>query len=227
MNLFAILKLRVWLAILVWLSTSVAMAAGVYRWHDSQGQIHYGDEPPTGSDSQLIELLPAPNIPAASPQTSSPQANMPAKQTDLTVRPVDYDRRRLTDQQCADLLRQLQVLGKEEAVYRDSQGLYHGHKDEYSQGYYGPRYYLGDSERGSVKNELSLRFKSECRDGEEADARYRKLIEQKLRQEHCEALKNQYDELQRPEFRTGPSVLAALREAVEKACRVDPSLERF
>jgi hypothetical protein len=38
-----------------------ASAAGIYKWVDSEGKVHYGETPPPESNSQEIQLAPRPS----------------------------------------------------------------------------------------------------------------------------------------------------------------------
>ncbi len=46
------MKPRLWLALAL-LLPSIAVAAPIYRWVDANGQVHYGQTPPQGSDARL------------------------------------------------------------------------------------------------------------------------------------------------------------------------------
>jgi hypothetical protein len=46
------------LLLLVW--TTSASAAGVYKWVDEQGRVHYGERPPARAQAQEIEVRQAP-----------------------------------------------------------------------------------------------------------------------------------------------------------------------
>lgn len=40
--------------------TQAVLAAGVYRWVDEQGKVHYGDRPPSQADSSPVKIEAAP-----------------------------------------------------------------------------------------------------------------------------------------------------------------------
>lgn len=63
-------------ALLAALTTSAAVAAGIYKWSDAQGQTHYGERPPIGRSAQILDIQTPPghpqavvNGPAATPAT--------------------------------------------------------------------------------------------------------------------------------------------------------------
>lgn len=49
---------RCWLAVL--LALAWPAMAGVYRWRDSDGRMHYGDQPPAGVQAEALPVDPAP-----------------------------------------------------------------------------------------------------------------------------------------------------------------------
>lgn len=54
-------KLLVLLLLVVW--TASASAAGVYKWVDEQGRVHYGERPPARTQAQEIAVKQAPPPP--------------------------------------------------------------------------------------------------------------------------------------------------------------------
>ena len=75
------MKPRLWLA-LVLLLPSIAVAAQIYRWVDANGQVHYGQTPPQGSDARLQgQSKPSsapPSAPPAPAATPAPNAQTAA-----------------------------------------------------------------------------------------------------------------------------------------------------
>lgn len=49
---------RCWLAVL--LALAWPAMAGVYRWRDADGRMHYGDQPPAGVQAEPLPLDPSP-----------------------------------------------------------------------------------------------------------------------------------------------------------------------
>jgi hypothetical protein len=54
------MKMRVGVGITLGLFLNVpAAAGGIYKWLDEQGQVHFGDRPPTGAQAKHEEVRPA------------------------------------------------------------------------------------------------------------------------------------------------------------------------
>ena len=51
---------RLWVIILMLAVTASANGAGVYKWTDAQGNIHYGERPPPGREAESMEVDKAP-----------------------------------------------------------------------------------------------------------------------------------------------------------------------
>ncbi|GAB4295445.1 MAG: DUF4124 domain-containing protein [Thiohalomonadaceae bacterium] len=63
------MQLRLLLSLLT-LCLSPAFAAGVYKWVDEQGQVHFGERPPARTQAQELQL----KVPAAAPAAAPTEA---------------------------------------------------------------------------------------------------------------------------------------------------------
>ncbi|WP_127474729.1 DUF4124 domain-containing protein [Sulfurivermis fontis] len=52
-----------------------AFAAGVYKWVDEQGQVHFGERPPARAQAQELQLKVLPAAPAATPTEAERRDN--------------------------------------------------------------------------------------------------------------------------------------------------------
>lgn len=58
------------------LLTPEPVVAGVYKWVDENGRVHFGDRPPGQGNSETVTIRPAPRTtPSASTDSASPAAN--------------------------------------------------------------------------------------------------------------------------------------------------------
>lgn len=222
-----ILTRAIWV-LLVGLICQQVMAGGIYRWMDSNGSVHYGDEPPKTAAPNLVDIPPAPAEPTAPLNEPSGVAAsrlsepVPAKSRADAAFQAD-----LSDESCAQLLRNLKSLRYEDAVYRDELGEYHRQKDRFSESYEGQRYYLGDLERDSVITEIDLRFTSECRQSPQALQRYEEVIAEQEKSIYCRGLQSELARLQRAAHLDESQKLETLRSQYKNVCGRDVRMQRF
>jgi hypothetical protein len=98
-------RLLLFAALIAW--SGMASAAVVYKWVDAQGKVQYGDRPPDGVHSEVVELLVSHSgsTRSASTSTTAPAARNPsvpvAKDAD-DKKAVEQDVAQTRDKQCAD-----------------------------------------------------------------------------------------------------------------------------
>lgn len=80
--------------LLLLLLPSVCVAAGIYKWRDADGNIHYGDRPPPESAAQSLDIDSAPSQPA-------PDASRRREKQRRLLDIYREDRRRREDQRTA------------------------------------------------------------------------------------------------------------------------------
>src|SRR5271165_2475879 len=91
-------------ALLAW---STMASAVVYKWVDAQGKVQYGDRPPDGVHTEVVELL-GTHTGRAKTTTDAPSAATPAKSTPSersakeTKEAVDADVAQTREKQCAE-----------------------------------------------------------------------------------------------------------------------------
>ncbi|TCV90127.1 DUF4124 domain-containing protein [Sulfurirhabdus autotrophica] len=63
---------------------------GVYKWVDSKGEVHYGDQPPPSNKTQKLNIdTPAPSASSAADTKASPAKTMNDKEVDFRKRRVE------------------------------------------------------------------------------------------------------------------------------------------
>ncbi|MGV6817409.1 MAG: DUF4124 domain-containing protein [Thiotrichales bacterium] len=220
--------MRMMLALMALLLATSLQAGGIYRWVDPDGKVIYGDEPPETVAPNLVEIPPAPAATVdASPNPVAPAAGAQSSFREGKEPVVARTRERLTDQSCAGLLLNLKNLRREDAVYRDETGHYQYQRSEFSKGYEGQRYYLGDRERESVITEMDLRFRSECRQGGESIAQYERLIARQQRRQYCDDLKSAMVSLEQGSALKPGSDQRTLEDRYRNSCGPGSRLQRF
>jgi hypothetical protein len=92
---FRMKKLLVLIAIALFCTATLSVAGKIYKWTDSEGNIHYGERPPNGQGQQI-------HVPTAPPAPASPAAT-PSSQVDTTKNLLDaFDKERKDKQEAAD-----------------------------------------------------------------------------------------------------------------------------
>lgn len=79
-------RTRLALAAVLWVGVAAPSQGEVYRWQDSEGNVHFGDRPPAGAAPEALDLKTAPQ--ASSPTTE----RLERQQRYLDV--TDQERRR-------------------------------------------------------------------------------------------------------------------------------------
>lgn len=80
-------RLLLLFAISLLCTTSLSIAGKIYKWTDSEGNIHYGERPPNGQSQQI-------RVPTAPPSSSRP-ASSPSSQAEATKKLLDaFDKER-------------------------------------------------------------------------------------------------------------------------------------
>ena len=63
---------------------------GVYKWVDSKGEVHYGDQPPPSNKTQKLNVdTPASNAPPAGESKASPAKSMNDKEVEFRKRRIE------------------------------------------------------------------------------------------------------------------------------------------
>ncbi|MDD3447643.1 MAG: DUF4124 domain-containing protein [Gammaproteobacteria bacterium] len=83
------------IALLLLVLAAPAVAGGIYRWTDAQGQVHFGDRPPAGA-GEALPLTSRPTPPAPEPDAGARRARQ-----DRLLRAFETERRERAEQAAA------------------------------------------------------------------------------------------------------------------------------
>jgi glutaredoxin len=75
-------RTRRFLAVALVIALAVAQSstqAGVYKWTDAQGVLHFADNPPTDGSADQVQLRPTNSFPGSMPVDATPTAQVQAK----------------------------------------------------------------------------------------------------------------------------------------------------
>ncbi len=139
------------------LAAPVAAHAGVYKWVDENGKVHYGDQPQSTQPS--VEM----NVDITTPEPSHVEDELSREEKrERLLQAMEEDRlekREKREKQKSDMEKNRQKCNR----YRDrmrhyerASGLYKLDKD-------GNRVYMSDGERASATKKLQARIKKYCR----------------------------------------------------------------
>jgi type IV secretory pathway VirB10-like protein len=114
------------------------LAAGVYRWVDEQGGVHYGDRPPSEKESTHIDIEPAPTpAPEDSERRAKSQRLLEALESE---RNRDKQKAAQAKEEKARRDRNCQRARRQAALYQRANAMFRRGPD-------GERIYLSDEER--------------------------------------------------------------------------------
>lgn len=146
----ALAKTAIWIFLVV--MTSVAQA-GVYKWTDEQGRVHYGDKPTSTADEVKINN-----------QRGSGQADQPASRRELQQRFLRArEEERKEKQQERNKKKQKIAEAKQKCVQAKKQyDKYHHAGSIYVKGKDGEREHLSFKERDAYEKLLASKVKKWC-----------------------------------------------------------------
>ncbi|MHA7834229.1 MAG: DUF4124 domain-containing protein [Algiphilus sp.] len=108
--------------------TATELTAGIYRWTDTEGQLHFGDRPPPGVQaerlqpgSRLGEIPPAASSRASQPQQQAAAEPQPPLR-DRDIPSCDQARETLTGYQSASRIIETDLLGEERELNEAQRG---------------------------------------------------------------------------------------------------------
>jgi len=133
--------------------SSQTLADGIYKWTDSDGRIHYGDHPATGTSSKNLKLRPTP--------LTDPQQAQHARKRDKLLRIMEEERsqkKALQEQQKQQHEKQLQACKnarKRLYEYEHASYLYHQNQE-------GKHVILSDEEHSKALDEANKAVARSC-----------------------------------------------------------------
>jgi hypothetical protein len=133
---------------------SAPASAGVYKWTDAQGNVHFGDRPPAQGAEQI-------KVPKSSPSTPAPDSmeRLRTQQRMLEIYREDRDKEK---QAKAEKRRQRKVLKARCAAARDRLHTYQ-RSLLYDLTAEGERRFLSDSERETAIQDLQDQIQRHCK----------------------------------------------------------------
>lgn len=140
---------------IVLLLTSSLAEAGVYKWVDEQGRVHYGDKPiSTGADELTIKDQPAPNPSAASTSRKEKQQQF--------LRAREDERKEKQQAAAEEKQKRAEAKRKCERAERDYKK-YHNAGSIYIKGKDGEREHLSFKEREAYEASIAAEVKKWCK----------------------------------------------------------------
>jgi hypothetical protein len=203
--------------------------AETWRWRDADGNVHFGDRPPSGVQA---ERLKTPSKPAPA-EGEAGARRLEQLRSDEAARKArreaaDTRARRRADADAGDRAQQrsrcdrarwaLAALETARPVYRDANGAYRIKRSPNEPDIYtGPRQYLEAPEREAEIARYQRDMGEYCVDFPELQDK--QLADEDLRHaEACEFAQAQLQQLEEPESRATPEEIAARRQFLEQEC---------
>jgi len=206
-----------WLLLLLIAAPLAVGASDIYKWTDSEGVVHYCDEPPVDVECESLHIE---TEPLGEPSAALLQLLKESQERSIHRAQERQDR--AADQALADMTRfakdercnyarqQLISLQQKLPVYRDETGQLRtlSRYDAYK----GEREYLDDATRAREINRVSQGIERYCNDPDDPRARRLAASERAMRK-RCETARDELEALQRPTARS-------TRDAIDEARRV-------
>ncbi len=142
------------LGITVFTLAQAVLAAGVYRWVDEQGKVHYGDRPPSEANSTSVEVEAAP-IP-------SPENERRRAKTQRLLDAMESERARAQAKAAQAKAEQARQASNCEAA-RKNVAFYERANSVFRRGPDGERLYLSDEERARAQSQARALVDQWCK----------------------------------------------------------------
>lgn len=154
--------MRQLLIIISMLAAATSSYAGITRWVDADGKVHFSDQPPppTAKSQKTLDIRTTPSVPTASPDSKSGEKSLAEKELEFRKRQVeaeeaaakqakDQEEAKRRQENCAQARNQLQALqdGQRIAKYNEK----------------GERVFLEDSARPKAVEEAQRAVDSWCK----------------------------------------------------------------
>lgn len=153
------LVIGVVLALALILLSATASAAGVYKWVDDKGKVHYGDRPPASASSKSV------NVESRGSSTAGPvsEAERAARRQRL-LQSFEADRAERANQraQKQQALAKKRELKRKCAYARDNIEQLRSATGVYDLDHTGERRYLSNEERASYLKKYQAKVKKHC-----------------------------------------------------------------
>lgn len=128
-------------------------SAGIYRWVDAEGKVHYGDRPPAGQESSAVTVSPGPATDPDRGARAEKQRRLleaiEAERAERELEEADADRaRQELAARCTNARRTLANLERANLVYTTDES--------------GERAYVGDDERARAIDQARAWIRKHC-----------------------------------------------------------------
>ena len=136
--------------------SALASHAGVYKWVDENGKVHYGDRPAAGDSSLEMSIDTTSSVPSAEDEQSREEKR------ERLLRAMEEDRLELQQEREKQQAKQ-ESYRKKCVYYRDKMRQYERASGIYKLDMNGSRVYMSDSEREKSTRQLQARINKYCR----------------------------------------------------------------
>ena len=219
------------LALLVLLLIAMASeAAGICKWTDENGVVHYAETCPEDSHSTLVPIEPPPSqqqIDATAETAEKLRSEISARhaQADREKDQEALQKRELEEtsgannRSCAEAWWNLGILQEQLPVYYDEDHQLHFNQSLHDYWYAGPRTYLDDQQRAAEILNYTMVTAQTCT-GSEADSRGRaRLYMEKIDGEICLDLRNKLENMKKLSTGIPSDEMRELEETIASRCR--------
>ncbi len=217
---------RLWLGMLS-LCLALGAQAGMYKWVDKDGNVHYGDTPPRDVTSQPLRT---PKKPPATPARTDSQGKQQAD--DAARREAEFrdeirqkrqqkeqaaeDRRKAQEQRCLNARKRYAVLQEEMPVYIGADGEFHA--KWFGDSYKGERKYFDDATRAKEEQRAVRDIATYCdRPGDMQEQQ--RVRDEWVDSEYCASVRGELEAMEKPGSRASKDALTKKRRQVAEACK--------
>ncbi|MEE4294526.1 MAG: DUF4124 domain-containing protein [Xanthomonadales bacterium] len=180
-------------------SLDAAGAAGLCKWTDENGVVHYAETCPEDKDAQLVEIAPPPDPERVEEAKRRAQAMIQDRELRQAGRQaVQQDKQAVRSRpeisrsdklnSCVEAMMDLHNLSEGEAMYFDKEGRLHDQFSIHSKSYTGERRYIEDDQHKALIRQKEELVQANCEQSREAIIARIAMLAERSDSEMCNRL---------------------------------------
>ncbi|MGD8347102.1 MAG: DUF4124 domain-containing protein [Lysobacterales bacterium] len=206
-----------------------AGAAGLCKWTDENGVVHYAETCPDDKDAQQVKIVPPPDperVEEAKRRSKAMIQDRELRQAEQEV--LQQENRAARSRQemarsdnrssCVEAMVDLHNLREGEAIYFDEEGRLHDQFSLHSESYTGARRYIEDEEHKALIEQKEEIVKTVCEQSREAIIARISMLAERSDSEICKRLYERVLQDKKYDRKTSIQQLQATEKAVLDSC---------
>jgi len=206
-----------------------ACAAGLCKWTDEDGVVHYAETCPDDKDVQQVKIAPPPDAQRVEEARRRAEAMIrEGEQHQAERQAAQLDKRASRSQQekarsdarsrCVEAMMDLHNLREGEAMYFDEDGRLHDQFSIHSESYTGARRYIEDEEHKALIRQKEEIVQADCEQSREAIIARIAILAERSDSGTCNRIYEQFLQHKEYDRKTSIQQLQATEKAVLDSC---------